>query len=897
MKPFSDGQAANDEFQSANQGLQRGELVRDLLRQRIRCPDLPPDSLTRPDFNTRLGQALGHAGILFLEAPAGFGKSHALNAALAARPEGSPAPRWVSLIGQDNTPVRLLTLLAMAMDLPDALESALQSGASFADALGVLLMAWNRAHGDEQQVLVLDNLQSLTNPAVVSLVQQLANDMPASMALALVSRHGLPFQGHHLELDNRFVRIGPEALAFSRPETFAFFRQSSVSDSLTSVAIDRLYDLTEGWPTPLALYRRELQHHQERRPIQDCPAVERFLKETLLAPLTHPQLRALRRMAELEVASDELFLAVQPDDEDGALIPSDACERGLPVLPVPGRGRWFRMNPLLQEVLRGQRQAGFEQRMVAACRWFARRNQFPEALRYALLAGDGDEVIRIASDSSEALLLGQDTASLLSLRRSLPVTLLDRSVRLRIVYGWVHAIGGQFREARSLIGDLSDTECAENRTRLAALSAFIRRGEGQVWPALADADEALSGGGLSLQGQLVAQMVRASALCAAGQYGEAREANRAAARLAREAGDAGSEALAVYTHARIELGKGALRHAEQLLRTALDTAMQELSRPARIGETRLILNLALVLWHQGRLDEADRLLIHGGRHAEQSRDVGLLLAMALRVLICRTQGQLDDAFVWIGRAERTMHAWQVDEAMFVPVLEALKATCWLAQRQSDSAAHALERLRPYRDSGCVPELFPMMPGLIDCLEVRVHLARGDGVQARKVLSAAAGRHGEAMPRGVMLYTRLLDDLLLAEEKGPSVARRALQQTLDLAASEQFVSPFMELRDELQPWMEKALDPLADSPFKNALTKLFGLRREPATVSGALPEPISDREKGVLELIAQGLSNQEIADKLHISLHTVKTHARRINAKLEVRSRTQAIVRARELGLL
>lgn len=95
----------------------------------------------------------------------------------------------------------------------------------------------------------------------------------------------------------------------------------------------------------------------------------------------------------------------------------------------------------------------------------------------------------------------------------------------------------------------------------------------------------------------------------------------------------------MYAHARIELGKGgALRHAEQLLRTGLDTAMQELSRPARIGgETRLQLNLVLVLWHQGRLTEADRLLVNCARHAEQTRDLGLLLAMALRVLMCRAQ--------------------------------------------------------------------------------------------------------------------------------------------------------------------------------------------------------------------------------------------------------------------
>lgn len=96
-------------------------------------------------------------------------------------------------------------------------------------------------------------------------------------------------------------------------------------------------------------------------------------------------------------------------------------------------------------------------------------------------------------------------------------------------------------------------------------------------------------------------------------------------------------------------------------------------------------------------------------------------------------------------------------------------------------------------------------------------------------------------------------------------------------------------------MERAFGQLPDTPFKVALGQLFGITGEVLPVS--LAEPISEREQGVLELIAKGLSNQAIADQLHISLHTVKTHARRINAKLDVRSRTQAIVRARELGLL
>ncbi|RBP27001.1 LuxR family maltose regulon positive regulatory protein [Marinobacter pelagius] len=896
MKPFSDGKAANDEFQSANNGLQRGELVRDLLRQRVRVPSMPSDMLPRPVVNEWINQAISPSHAVLVEAPSGYGKSHSVLSALSSRYASDNELRWVSLTPQDNAPTRFLTLLSMAFDMPEALESALQGGAGFSDALAMMLVAHARQSDGAMQVLVLDNLHSLSNPAVTPLLQQLTKDLPANLCAVLISRRGLPFETHALELENRFTRLGSSVFEFSRPETFEFFSQELAANKLTSVAVDNLYDLTEGWATPLALYRREVQRELERKPIQESASVERFLKDSVLGGLTPGQVRSVRAIAELELCSDELLLALQSALPEVALLPSQVFEQGLPIRPMPGRGRWYRLNPLMQEWLRTSPMTGYEARMTIASRWFGEREQFPEALRYALLAGNGDEVIRIASEGSEALLLGQDTASLLRLRKSLPVTLLERSARLRIVYSWVHAIGGQFKQARALLDDLSEEDREEHNARIAALQAFILRGEGKVQPALEMADQALAEGDLSPQGQLVTQIVRSSALCAAGNFAEAREANRAAARLAREAGDSGSEALAVYSHARIELGKGALRHAEQLLRTGLDTAMQELARPARIGETRLQLNLVLVLWHQGRIAEADRLLVLCGRHAEQTRDLGLLLAMAIRVLICRSENRLEDAFVWIGRAERTMHAWQVDESLFVPVLEALKATCWLAQNQIESAVQALQKLQPYRDGGCVPELFPMMPGLLDCLQVRLDLARGDGIRARETLHGIRERYGKAIPWGVELHIRLLEAVLLNEEKGLVPARKVLATVVEEAATEHFISPFTELRGELQELMEKSYGQLEDSKFKDNLGNLFGIK---ASTAGAetLAEPISDREQAVLELIAKGLSNQEIADKLHISLHTVKTHARRINAKLEVKSRTQAIVRARELGLL
>lgn len=894
MKSF-DGYAANDEFQSANSGLQRGELVRDLLRQRLQAPVVPANSLARPYMDALIADALTPRGVIFVEAPCGYGKSHTVAMGVRAAKIGDESVRWLPLNSQDNAPTRFLSLLSVALDIPESSESSLQGGATFPDALAIMLFGLKKAPAEGRFVLVLDCLHHITNPAVVALLQQLVADIPSHFSVVMLSRQALPYETHALELENRFTRIGSEKLEFSRSETFEFFRDVLGDQQLTSVAIDHLYDLTEGWPTPLALYRRDILQSSERHAVSETPGVERFLKESVLGSLMPGQVRALRAISELELCSDELVLAFESLIPDGALLPSEAFERGLPVKIMPGWGRWYRLNPLLMEWLKAPVMAGYADRMLAASRWFGSRNQFPEALKYSLLAGDSEEVIRIASEGSEALLLGQDTASLLRLRKSLPAPLLERSPRLRIVYSWVHAIGGQFRQARALIDDMDDESRQEHETRICALRAFILRGEGHVAPALEMAERALSGRELSTQGQLVTQMVRASALCASGLFSEAREANRAASRLAREAGDSGSEALAVYAHARIELGKGALKHAEQLLRTGLDTVVQELARPARIGETRLQLNLVLVLWHQGRDAEADRLLVTCGRHAEQTRDLGLLLAMAIRVLMCRSQGRLEDAFVWIGRAERTMHTWQVDESLYVPVLEALKASCWLAQNQLESVAQALARLRPYREAGCVPELFPMMPGLLDCLQVRLDLARGETVRARETLASARKRYGQAIPWGVDIHMRLLDAILVSEDKGLAAAQKIVVAVIAEAGKEHFISPFAELKLELRELMEKVYSQLPETPFRDALGHLFGI------TGGALPvllaEPISDREQGVLELIAKGLSNQEIADKLHISLHTVKTHARRINAKLEVRSRTQATVRARELGLL
>jgi LuxR family maltose regulon positive regulatory protein len=158
---------------------------------------------------------------------------------------------------------------------------------------------------------------------------------------------------------------------------------------------------------------------------------------------------------------------------------------------------------------------------------------------------------------------------------------------------------------------------------------------------------------------------------------------------------------------------------------------------------------------------------------------------------------------------------------------------------------------------------------------------------------------EAEGRAAIVIETLALQALAHWRHGDSAsAMTILEQSLRLAEPERYMRLFANLgwlmgrllqearsRDVMSDYVAKLLAALAD-----------GLDT-PATLSAALPEPLSQREQEVLQCIAAGLSNREIAETLVISPETVKKHTSNILGKLGVRSRTEAVARARNLDLL
>jgi LuxR family maltose regulon positive regulatory protein len=132
----------------------------------------------------------------------------------------------------------------------------------------------------------------------------------------------------------------------------------------------------------------------------------------------------------------------------------------------------------------------------------------------------------------------------------------------------------------------------------------------------------------------------------------------------------------------------------------------------------------------------------------------------------------------------------------------------------------------------------------------------------------------------------------------------LRDALALAEPAGYVRSFVDEGESMQRLLEKQAHGEGHQPIGYA-AKLLAAFAQPATIppstarqpQSSLIEPLSERELEVLQHIAAGLTNREIADRLYLSLFTVKAHARSIYDKLDAHSRTQAVARARELGVL
>jgi LuxR family maltose regulon positive regulatory protein len=189
---------------------------------------------------------------------------------------------------------------------------------------------------------------------------------------------------------------------------------------------------------------------------------------------------------------------------------------------------------------------------------------------------------------------------------------------------------------------------------------------------------------------------------------------------------------------------------------------------------------------------------------------------------------------------------------------------------------------------------------------RVLLAQSDPSTALAVLEPLREQLEARGWQDELLRVRVLQALALHANGRKDEALRVLDEALGLAEAGGFVRLFLDEGKPMAGLLSSAAAREIRAPYADRLLAAFAAEHQQregpaapfaARLQKALVEPLSEREFEVLRLVAEGLSNQEIGERLFIALDTVKGHNRRIFEKLQVERRTEAIARAREIGLL
>jgi LuxR family maltose regulon positive regulatory protein len=881
-------------------------------------PPLPASYVSRSGLCERLLSGLS-GRLLLVSAPAGFGKS-SLAVEFCEYLSEPWRSLWLGLSQRDSDPGRFLERMLGGLQqyYPGLGQEALgllrlrqrHQPFAFEEWLdGLLDELTLRLDPLQPLLLVLDDYHLAQGAVLDRCLQFFLNHLPPGLVILVTSRQRPDWHLARLRLSRQLLELHEQDMRLTDTESAELLAlQGAV---LSSDELTMLLQRSEGWVAGLRLWSLSVNEPQDSSalPTQgDTGLIHDYLLEEVIEHQSAEVQAFLYETASQERFCAELCDALR-DAHDSAAILRHLQAHQVFLVPLDDQGKWFRYHHLFSDLLRSRPQpsTGLHLR---ACRWFSAQGLLDEAIEQALQAGQPDVAANLVQHlSEEQLLAEQNVATLLRWKMDLPDSLLTSTPRLILLYGWALALACQLDAAEELLAALERflpaRERGEQEQLLAqwlALSGVIARGRGDSTKAQAYCSEALSCLPQERYGQrLMCLSNLANLSIVQGDLWRARGLNREALELAQRVGNPLFEALIHYDRARALQARGEVLRALDELRQGQQRLASLSARRQYAVRGRLTLYEGYLLSLRLQSQQARQKLLAGIAEARSCRDISVLIGYCELASLEGRSGNLTEAFAQLAEAERVMHIWDIPPIYYLAMITLAKCELWLRQGQTELAGVWLSRLLDTyggEQAAAAPEFHPQLP-----LYIQLHLANYERIQGdvqaserrlRGLSQLAQNTGGQLL--GSIAQTQLTD--LLREGGREREAQQQLQSALQAAAGGGLLV-FDCLLSRQSEWLREQLMTQQASPLTEAL-----LLQLPSAVPmvnqadyAAVVDALSSREMAVLQLIAQGCSNQEISDCLFISLHTVKTHARHINSKLGVGRRTQAVARAKSLGLL
>lgn len=901
-----------------------------LLRTKLFIPQVRPSLVPRPRLFAKLDNGL-NTRLTLISAPAGYGKT-----TLAADwLRHSPAAQgfqfcWVSLDENDNDLARFLAYITAALNTiePDVALSVTElmgSRQSPPVEAVVTLLINDAAQIAKSFVLVLDDYHVISSEQVHEALSFLLDHLPPQMRLIIIGRADPPLPVARLRGQGQLVDVRQKDLRFSSQEAASFLKQMMRLD-LTAENIYLLNERTEGWIAGLQMAAVSIQEQEDSAAfIQAFTGSHRYILDYLLEEVLQRQSQAIQRFL-LETAvlnrftaalcqyvmagADAATAGVESQLTDAQTILERLDTANLFVVPLDDQRRWYRYHRLFADLLRQRLRQANPQRVPVlygrACQWFKAQNLPSEAFDYALAGEDYATAVELAEQMAEGMLRRSEIATLLSRIQALPADLVQERPELSMYRAWAHLLNGSSLEViKSCLPPASGEGRVANITML--IYAFLAVFEG-------DLDRARSLGRQVLAHLDVNELFWRSqaAWVLSVTYPDVIEGPpevelttlEEAVQIGQEAGNLMVTVAAICEQAHNLRRHGNLRQAKLLYEQGLALAVDKHGRPYPIaGEALTGLGQLALEWND--LESAETQLLAGIEKTLLWREIAAFPGYLLLAQLRQAQGDSASADAAIEEARQLALRFDATEYDDL-IVAAYRARLWIQQGHLDEAARWAE------EGGLLDEDFPAQITAVgadyqkalrsfeEMILARLWLNQGNWEDALALLDKILPQFELWQRVRMIIEAQTLRAQAFRQGGDLEAALSTLQQAVALGQPGGYCRVFLDEGEPVARLFAR-LKPANQEQQAYIDTLLAATRYPPPTTrrteAQPLLEPLSDRELEVLRLIAEGLSNREIAQHLVLSLSTVKWHSSNIYGKLGVKNRTTAVAKARELAIL
>lgn len=861
------------------------------LKTKFHIPLLGAQLVERPQLFSQLDLSLKKS-LTLISAPAGFGKTSLLTQWLSNRIE---LVAWLSLDSEDNQYKQFWHyFIGAVQSVKPEFGSELHALLDYSDEKVFMTQLINQLSELDTCLVILDDYHLIHLVSIHESMSFLLKHCPASFHLILLSRtipNQLPI--NKLRVKQQFLQIGISHLRFKLSELDLFFRQQNIS--LTEEQACQIATITEGWSLGLQMALLALQDKQDITALITAMSgtnqyIAEFLWDEMFSHLEPDLQRFMMQISILERVNVELSEAVTKSELSQSFL-NTLEQKNLFLIPLDSQRFWYRFHHLVSEWLLQQLTkeypAEVPQLHYRASLWFKEKKLWQESLSHAIKGGHWALAVEILESSAFVWVTRGEVFKLLDYLKQLPDGIIDSSPRLAIYYGWTLVLSLQLDKASDWIQKIEALDLSHSHFPLTSdlynLKGALGRKVGDLEQVKHCSNKAIQALGKPDTFVLAtAHFNLGAAYLNTGNLTESYLAFEQSIPYNLKANNLISAFAAKSCLARILLQQGETKLAKKNLHLVIEELKKNgLKHHSLHG--MLLMDLAWLAYYSGELELMETYINDGLELTRMAYNHDSIYGFG-------TSYQLYLLTNNIEQAKNILH----------------ETTQFIEEKKIFSYSPLLKKWQYY----LLIVVEPQHTKLKNWAELELkNLEENFGFNhidhaiwlAKWLLLQKQSKKAEDLLKKSFDYCHQINQMqvlllwaIALKQRGESqLAIEKVESALILGERSDilriFIDTFFSLKELVILTLQQSPSLKLTDRYRKQLFENLGL-------SGA-EQFLSQREKELLELIAEGLSNKEIAEKLIVSMNTVKTHLKNLYRKLEASNRTQALLKAKERGLL